>query len=448
VASVSSEAKPLLKLALPIIQAEMGWMLMGIVDTLMVGPLGAAAIGAVGAGSILFTAVIVVGFGILLALDTYVSQSYGAGRVDECHRWLFAGIQVAGVLAIVLTGLNLLLIAALPSFGLHPDVLALLRPYLGNLIWSTPALLAYAVFRRYLQAMHIVRPVMLALVLANLVNLGLNWLLIFGHWGFPALGVVGSAWATVFSRLAMAAFLFCVILYRERDRPSGLHDVPFAWDSQRNWLLVRLGLPAAGQTLLEVGVFAAAAALAGRINPAAAAANQIVLNIAGLVFMIPFGFGSAAAVRVGHAIGRRDRPGARTAGWLAVFFATCVMTTSALLFALAPAWLVRLFTRDPAVVSIGVSLLLVAAVFQLFDGLQAVTTGALRGLGDTRTPMIVNLIGHWIIGLPLAYALCFWYGYGATGLWMGLAAGFIITGATLLFVWHRRSHPGAALPLT
>jgi len=414
-------------------------MAMGLVDTLMVAPLGPPAIAAVGAGSILYMSVIVVGFGILLALDTFVSQSYGAGRIDECHRWLFAGVQVAAVLAVILTGLSFALVLLLPWFGLHHDVVELLRPYLSHLLWSTAPLLAYAVFRRYLQAMHVVRPVMIGLIVANLVNAGANWLLIQGHWGFPALGVVGSAWATVFSRVALALFLFGVILYRERERPSGLHDVPFVLDPVRMSAIVRLGLPAAGQTLLEVGVFAAASALAGRITPAAAAAHQIVLNIAGLVFMVPYGFGSAAAVRVGHAIGRRDPAGARAAGWLAVGLATCVMTVSAILFAVAPATLVRLFTVDPAVVQIGVGLLLVAAVFQLFDGVQAVTTGALRGLGDTRTPMIVNFVGHWILGLPLAYLLCFNYGLGAQGLWMGLAAGLIITGAVLLVVWNRQS---------
>jgi MATE family multidrug resistance protein len=429
----------MLRLALPIIQAEIGWMSMGLVDTLMVSPLGPSAIAAVGTGSILYLAVMVVGMGILLALDTFVSQSYGAGRIDECHRWLFAGMQLAGVLTLLLTGLSFVLIAALPSFGLHPDVLAYLTPYQSHLIWSTAPLLAYAVFRRYLQAMHIVRPVMYALVVANLVNLAANWVLIHGKFGLPALGVVGAAWATVFSRVMMAGFLFAVIVYRERERSSGLHDVPFVLDLARMWRIVRLGLPAAGQALLEVGVFAAASALAGRIAPAAAAAHNIVLNIAGFIFMVPFGLASAAAVRVGHGIGRGDRKGARSAGWVAILLALGFMTASAILFASVPAWLVGLFSADADVIAIGAGLFLVAAVFQLFDGVQAVATGALRGLGETRTPFIVNLVGHWMIGLPLAYALCFWYGWAAQGLWMGLAAGIMITGGVLLVVWHRRS---------
>jgi MATE family multidrug resistance protein len=429
----------MLRLALPVIAAEIGWVSMGLVDTLMVGPLGPAAIGAVGTGSILYLAVMVVGFGTLYALDTFVSQSFGAGRVGDCHRWLFAGVQVAALLAVVLTALSVGLIALLPRFHLHPDVLALIRPYMIHLLWSTPLLLAYAVFRRYLQAMHIVRPVMYGLIVANLVNVGANWLLIYGRFGFPALGVVGAAYATVFSRLALALFLFGVIAYRERERPSGLHDVAFAWDPDRVWRIVRLGLPAAGQNLLEVGIFAMASALAGRITPAAVAAHQIVLNIAGLVFMVPFGFGSAAAVRVGHAIGRRNRAGAQAAGWTALALATGMMMSSAALFALAPRWLVSLFTSDPEVIRLGAGLLLVAAVFQLFDGVQAVATGALRGLGNTHVPMFVNLVGHWAMGLPAAYLLCFRYGWGVQGLWMGLAFGLITTGVVLLGVWHRQS---------
>jgi MATE family multidrug resistance protein len=434
-----NELRPMLRLALPVIVAEVGWISMGLVDTVMVGPLGAAAIGAVGTGSILYMAVMVVGFGTLYALDTFVSQSFGAGRIDECHRWLFAGLQVAAVLTVVLTGLSMLLVWMLPALGLHPDVLVLIKPYLWRLLWSTPPLLAYAVFRRYLQAMHIVRPVMYALLLANVVNMAGNWVLIYGHLGFPPLGVVGSAYATVLARIALAVFLFIVIVRRERTRPSGLHDVPFVWDFPRNWQIVRLGVPAAGQIVLEVGIFAAASALAGRIAPAALAAHQIVLNIISFIFMAPLGFSTAAAVRVGHAMGRGDPHAARAAGWTALALTTGLMSASAALLALEPRWLVRLFTSDAEVIQIGVGLLLVAAVFQLFDGVQAVATGALRGLGNTHTPMLVNLVGHWLMGLPVAYVLCFQRGLGAQGLWMGLAFGLIVTGVVLLVVWDRQS---------
>src|SRR5262245_21822375 len=164
------ELRSMLKLALPVIVAELGWITMGIVDTIIVGPLGPAAIGAVGSGSTMFLAVMVLGMGTLLALDTFVAQNYGAGRIDECHRWLFAGLQLAGVMSIVLVVAGAAGVRLLPYAGLHPDVAVLLEPYLSALLWSAPALLAFTVFRRYLQAMNVVRPVTAALVSANVIN--------------------------------------------------------------------------------------------------------------------------------------------------------------------------------------------------------------------------------------------------------------------------------------
>jgi MATE family multidrug resistance protein len=308
-----------------------------------------------------------------------------------------------------------------------------------HVVWSTPPLLAYVVFRRYLQAMNLARPVMIALVLANITNVVANWALIYGKLGLPALGVVGAAYATVLSRLVMAVFLFVVIVYRERETPSGLRAVPIAIDWPRITAIVRLGSPAAGQILLEVGVFAAASALAATIAPAAVAAHQIVLNVVGLIFMVPYGLGTAAAVRVGQAVGRRDPDGVRAAGGTALALATATMACSAVLFTVAPRLLLQGFTSDSAVLEVGIGLFLVASVFQLFDGIQTVTTGALRGLGNTKTPMLVNLVGHWGIGLPIAWLLCFHWGWGVRGLWAGLATGLILIGATLLRVWRTQS---------
>jgi MATE family multidrug resistance protein len=190
--------------------------------------------------------------------------------------------------------------------------------------------------------------------------------------------------------------------------------------------------------VFEVGVFSAATALAGRVSADALAAHQIALNMAAFTFMVPFGIASAAAVRVGQAIGRRDPHGAMRAGWTAIAIGVGFMATAAAVFLLLPGPLMRAFTADPAVVELGVGLLFVAAVFQLFDGLQGVTTGALRGLADTRTAMLWNLAGHWFIGLPLGYLLCFRRGYGVVGLWWGLSTGLMICGVALIFVWIRK----------
>ena len=432
-------------IAWPVILAEIGWVLMGIVDTMVVGPLGPAAIGAVGTGSTMFFAVMVLGIGTLFALDTFVAHSYGAGRIDECHRWLYTGLQVAVVMSVVLVALGLVGVRLLTWSGIQPDILALLQPYLAALLWSAPPLLFFTVLRRYLQAMNTVRPILVAVIVANVINAGANIVLVYGYLGVPALGVVGSAYATLVARVCLAAMFWWVVVARERQWPSGLYDVPFRWAVEPMWRLVRLGAPAAFQIALEVGVFAAAAALAGRISASALAANQIVLNIAGFFFMVPFGLSSAAAVRVGQAVGRRDPGGVRRAGWCALALALGFAVVVATLFVAVPGLFIRVFTNDPGVVQTGIVLLLVCAVFQPFDGFQSVSTGALRGLGDTRTPMLANLIGHWCLGLPVAYLLCFSRGWGVVGLWTGLSFGLVLIGSFLIVVWSLRSREIAGL---
>lgn len=425
-------------LAMPVVVAEIGWVAMGLVDTLMVGPLGPEAIGAVGIGSAVFMGVVIFAMGLFLGLDTLVSHAYGAGRVDDCHRWLVHGTLLSLVVSIPATLLLLWLSSLLGKWGLDPSVYALSRPYLGILVWSVAPLLLYATFRRYLQGMGVVRPVMIALVTANVANAIVNWILIYGKLGAPAMGVPGSAWATVMARIVMAAYLLVVIIRRERGRRPGLFETSLAIDPKWMRRLLSLGLPAASQITLEVGVFAAATALAGRLLPTALAAHQIAVNIAALSFMVPLGVSSAGAVRVGHALGRRDVAGAARAGWTALVLGAGFMACTALLFVLVPRLLIGAFTRDERVIALGATLLAVAAIFQLFDGIQGVATGILRGLGDTRTPMVWNLVGHWFVGLPSGYALCFVAGYGVVGLWWGLTMGLTICGVTLLAVWSRR----------
>lgn len=424
-------------LAAPVVIAELGWITMGMVDTLMVGPLGPEAIGAVGLGSSLFVAVAIFAMGMLLGLDPLVSQSFGAGRHDECRRWLLQGVYLALILAIPSTVGVFLLVDSLDQWRMNADVLRLTRPYLEVVAWSLVPLLVYFAFRRYLQNVGIVRPIMLTLIGANLLNVVVNWMLINGRLGAPAMGVAGAAWATVLSRVAMVASLLVVIVVRERHSMSSVH-VPWRIDLQRIRKLVVLGFPAAMQLTLEVGVFAAASALAGRMLPVSLAAHQIALNLAGFTFMVPLGLASAGAARVGHAVGRGDHAGAARAGWTALALGALFMSAAALIFTVIPRQLISAFTSDSGVLDLGVRLLAVAAVFQLFDGLQGVGTGVLRGLGDTRTPMMWNLGGHWFVGLPLAYVLAFPLGLGVIGLWWGLSAGLIICGIALLIVWRKR----------
>lgn len=425
----------MIRLALPVIAAELGWMAMGVVDTLMVGPLGPAALGGTGIGSTLFVAVGVFGMGLLLGLDTTVSQAFGAGDRGECDGWLVAGLWLALLavipLALVLWGV----LAALPAFGFHADVLPHVQAYFPTVALSLPPLLFYAALRRYLQALSRVRIIAFTLVSANLVNVLVNWVLIYGIGPFPALGVVGAAWATVLSRLYMVAVLAWAAWRLHRAAPL---RVPVALPMARVRRLVALGVPAAAHLTFEVGVFSAVTAIAGRLDPHALAAHHIALNIAAVVFMVPLGISAAAAVLVGQHVGALDTRGARRSGWAAIVMALVVMSASATAFLVAPTAFIRLFTTDVAVIAIGAKLLGVAAAFQLFDGLQVTTTGALRGLGETRVPMLISLVGYWITGLPLGWWLCFHAGYGVSGLWMGLAASLFVVGSALVLLWRVR----------
>ena len=440
--ALRGELRPTLRLATPIVVAELGWIAMGLVDIAMVGRLGPAAIGAVGIGSVLCLAVVVFGIGMLLGLDTLVARAYGRGRLDECRRWLVQGACLAVLQAVPLTLIAWGMAASLDRWGLDPAVERLAVPYFSIVLLSVLPLLLYTAFRRYLQAAGLAARVTAALLTANAINAAANWLLVFGHLGLPALGVDGAAWATCISRAYLASFLAVAVLLHARRRGTGAW--PRLRPERRLRRLVALGLPAAAQMTLEFGVFAAVTAIAGRLEATTLAAHQIVLNVASVTFMVPQGVGAAGAVRVGHSAGRRDPAGVRRAGWAALALGGGFMSGAALFFVLTPHPILRLYTTDPAVIRAGATLLLVAAFFQLFDGLQAVATGALRGLGDTRTPMVSNLAGHWIVGLPVGYALCFGAGWGIVGLWVGLSIGLTLVGAALVLIWWRRTRARAS----
>ncbi len=427
---------PMVKLAAPVIAAELGWMGMGVVDTLMVGPLGAAPLGGTGIGSTLFIAIGIFGMGILLGLDTMVAQAWGAGDREACDRWLIAGLWLALLATIPLALLLVVLWQLLPVLGFHPDVLPHVTAYFPIVATSLPPLLIYAALRRYLQALSQVAAIAFTLVSANLVNLVVNWVLIYGIGPAPALGVRGAAWATVISRVYMVGVLGWVVWRLHRGGPAA--HLSWRLPTARVRRLLTLGLPAAAHLTFEVGVFSAVTAIAGQLPPDSLAAHHIALNIASVVFMVPLGVSAAAAVLVGQHVGRGDGRGAQRAGWAAIVVTLGFMATAAVALFTIPAAFIRLFTAETAVIAIGSQLLGVAATFQLFDGLQVTTTGALRGLGETRVPMFISLVGYWVSGLPLGWWLCFRAGYGVIGLWLGLAASLCLVGTALLVLWHRR----------
>jgi MATE family multidrug resistance protein len=439
-ANWKQELGAMVTLAVPVVLSELGWMAQGVVDTIMVGRLGPAAIGAVAVGNAVCYTPSLFGIGLLLGLDTLVAQAFGRKDHDECHRWLAQGMYLACVVTPPLMLLMGLASFGFARFGITPEVAGLAGGYLRIMLWGTLPLLVYAGTRRYLQGVGSVRVITVTYVGANLINWFLNWVLIYGRFGMPALGVNGSALSTVVARVFMAAALLGFAWRYERKRGHPLFRHWAGPSLERIRQLVKLGAPAAGQIVLEVGAWNLATLMAGELTPVALATHQIALNYAALTYMVPLGVSAAAAVSVGHAVGAGDRARARRAGWMALALGTGFMLLAAVVFLVAPRPLIALYTTDPQVMAVGPSLLWLAAAFQIFDGIQTVSTGALRGLGETRVPMIANLVGYWVLGLPLGLVLCFVLRWGIYGLWIGLTLALVVIASSLLLRWRRDSN--------
>lgn len=441
--SVRGQVGPMLTLALPLILAELGWMTMGVVDTMMVGHMErpVLAIASAALGQVLYNTVAFGIAGVLLGLDTYLAQSHGAGRWDEAARWLIHGLALAALLAAMLG----MIVVAAPWFMMRlpidHDVLVGAVSFLRGLNWGTPALFLYFALRRYLQAFNHVRPVAWALVSANGINALANWLLIYGHrwgrFGIPAYGVHGSALSTSLARLYLAGFMVVAVLRVDRRHDYGLRSMTRRLEKARVWRLAVLGAPAGAQIFVEIAIFGAVTFLIGVMGPLPLAGHEIALTCASFTFMIPFAISAAAAVRVGQAVGRKVPEEARSAGWAAIGLGAACMAAMGLVLVAVPGGIAGSFTRDAGVIAATVPLLYVAAAFQLFDGVQITATGALRGVGNTHAGLIVQLIGFWGIGLPVGWWLGFRMHLGALGLWVGLCAGLIVAAVALTAVWAR-----------
>ena len=426
-------------LALPVVLAELGWMLQSVVDVIMVGHLGPVAIGAVALGNALYMAPSLFGIGLLLGLDTVVSQAFGRNDHEACHRWLAQGVYMAAVATPPLMLAVYLVTANLFRFGVAPSLIAPSVAYGDTLLWGTLPLLLYAAVRRYLQAVGEVRVITVTFAVANLSNWAFNYVLINGKFGFPAMGVRGSALSTVISRILMAAMLFFFAWNYERRRGHPLFEHWARPASSAMRELLHLGAPVAFQIVAEVAAFGVATVLAGRFSADALAAHQIALNYAALAYMVPLGISSAAAVAVGQATGAGDHPRARLSAKLALGLGVGFMLCSAALFILLPRPLIAVYTRDAPVVAIGIPLLRLAALFAVFDAVQIISTGALRGVGLTRAPMLANLAGYWVVGLPVGMLLAFRLGYGVYGLWIGLSLALMLIAVALLLYWRQQS---------
>jgi multidrug resistance protein, MATE family len=428
--SVRAELSALVNLALPMVIAQVGMMLLGVVDTIMVGHLSEVALAATALGATYSFATLVLGMGILHALDPVVAQAHGAGDVDA----IALAMQRGGVMALALSVPYMLAWQAsgplLVALGQPPEMAELAARFIRAQAPGVPAFFLFLVLRQTLQGMGVVRPVLIAVIIGNIANYFGNLGLIYGRWGLPALGVEGSAWSTTLCRwvlvLALAALGAPVLrgVWRAPSRAL-LQLAPYG-------RLLTIGVPIGIQLGLEMWVFTAAALFIGAMGPLQMAGHQIAINLASLSFMVPLGLGAAAATRVGNAIGRADGDGARLAAQVALRLGASVMMVFAVLYGLLPVELAAIYSPDAPVVAAAAQLLPIAALFQVFDGTQAVGCGILRGAADTRIAAVINLVGYWVLGLPLGLLLAFKLGWGPKGLWWGLTFGLFVVASLLV----------------
>lgn len=440
-----AELNHLLRLALPVSLSLFAGLLMQVVDTLFVGRLGPVAIGGVSLGGAVFSTFMVVGLGLLTGLDYLVSHAFGAKRFEECHRYLIQALYIALAASVVFTLVMFSAGGMFRAFGIEDGVARQATTYMKIVALSLAPFLLFVAVRQYLQAFGDAMAVLVILLIANIFNAFGNWILIFGHWGFPRMEVAGSAVATLLGRILMLVLIVVYVLWRDAKFNLGLRSVSLRFARGTTVELLRLGGAGAAQMLFEVGVFSTATMLAGRLGAIPLAAHQLVLQLASTSFMIPLGLSSATAVRVGQALGAGNRNLAVRIGWLSLGFGVCFAILMAGIMFLSSKTLLGVFTTDVAVIELGKKLLLVAALFQVSDGLQVIGTGALRGIGNTKTSMFANLCGHWFLGLPIGALLCFGLGWGAIGLWIGLSLGLTAVAAVLVYVWWKKTSLSARL---
>jgi MATE family multidrug resistance protein len=434
------ELRALGRLAAPLAAAQAGQALMGVVDTAVVGRAGAVALAGVGLGNGLFFTIAVIGIGLMMGFDPLIAQAFGAGDAVRARKLLWQGASLSVIAAVVVALLLAVLTLTFEPMGVEPAVAALATSFVLWRLPGLPFLFFYVGGRAYLSSTGHTRPMVTAAVVANLANLPLGALLVFGGaalptWAgplrlLPALGGSGAAISSSLSLVLQAGILLAAI----RAHPAP-HLAPEARrpDPVELWRAVRVGLPSGLHMVVEVAFFSAASVVAARLGAEAMAAHQLALSLATLTFTVAIGIGNAGSIRVGTFVGAGDRLGARRAGLTAFGAAAGYMACTGLLFLTMPGLLARLMTDDPGVAAAAVPLLRVAAVFQVFDGLQGAGAGVLRGAGVTRFTFAANLVGHWLLGAPATLLFVFVLGLGLVGLWWGFVVGLVAVAAALLW---------------
>ncbi len=425
------QALGILGLAAPLIANNLSIAGMGFADTVMAGRLGTADLAAVAVGSMVWMFVFLFGLGVLMAMSPTAAHAVGAGRPEEVGRdvrqclWLSQVLALFAMLA--MRGAE----GVLAAIGVDPVIIPLTAGYLEAISWGLPAMYAYLALRFMSEGVGWTRPIAYVAFTALVVNVSGNWVLMFGHLGFPRLGAVGCGAASALSMWVMLAFMAVYVRRQRRYRPYRLFDSLDRPDGARIRALLTLGLPIALSVISEVGLFSAVGLLMGTLGAAVVAAHQIAINFAASMFMVPLAIHSALTIRVGHAVGRGELALARRLGFVGITMCGLFMILSAaVLFVLRDA-IAAFYTTDPDVRPLAASLLAMAMVFQVSDGLQVGAAGALRGYKDTRVPMLLNLTAYWGVAFPLAWYFGVVAARGPQSVWIGLIVGLTLTAVML-----------------
>ncbi len=424
--------KETLKLAYPVVIGQLGHMMLGVVDSLMVGQLGAVPLAAASLVNGLILLIIVLGIGMSVALTPLVAIAKGSGNHDQCGIILRQGLLVNLVFSILLV-LVVYFFADIIYYLNQPyEVAVLAESYLKILSFSIIPFMLFQTYKQFIEGLSFTKPAMIILIFANIVNAFGNWVLVFGNLGMPKLELDGAGFATLTTRISIAVAIFIYVKYSKQIRQ---YDPTLRFRSI-NWSVIKkildLGVPGGFQMFFEVGGFAFAAVMIGWIGAKELAAHQIAINLASITFMVGLGISIAATIRVGNYFGKKDLIGIKNAGYSALFIIAIIMGSFGIMFIILRNFLPALYIEDPVVIEIASSLIIIAAIFQVVDGLQVVGIGLLRGLTDLKAPMVIAFIAYWIIGLPVAYLLGFTFGFGVEGVWISFVVGLSI--AAIFFI--------------
>ncbi|HEX5959703.1 MAG TPA: MATE family efflux transporter [Rhodanobacteraceae bacterium] len=438
-ARFAREVRATVKLALPLIAGQLSAVGMSAVDVALAGHYNAHTLAAVAVGANVWVLGLVSAVGVMMALSPSVAQLDGANRHREIGPLFRQALWLAAVLSVLLWFGARHAGPLLHLIGVDPALLPDAQAFLHALSWGAPGLCGYFALRGLCEGSSWTRPTMLFGLFGLVVLVPLDWILIYGKFGFPALGARGSGIANALALwlqlLAFAAYL----KYGKRFRHLGL----FTRMERPDWTALRhllwIGVPMAVTLLMEAGLFVISALLISRLGTVAIDGHQIAINVASVTFMVPLGLALAVTVRVGHAAGRGDAHGVRYAGYAGVVMALATQALSAALMLSIPGAIAHVYSGDPRVIALAAQLLVLAGVFQFSDGIQVVANGALRGLKDTRVPMLITAFAYWGVGMPVGAWLAFGAGHGVRGMWVGLIAGLTAAAVLLFARWLART---------